>query len=423
MESIEFDSFPMEVIDSDIEKALLEIIPTYYINLLKEKMSKKVINKELSEKDAKRMSSEIFVFELVKGVNSINIDNTIMSLRLMFKKYPMQKNIFERIVSKAPLLQRPRAFMELCRFFDITHFKSQTELEILNDDVEKFIEKITNDKNVEQFGLPIINNYFDIAITFEAINIIKYLLLRYNIIVSEKICKHAVVIGNHEIIHLLEHYGGTFKNIHYNVFRDCSHFDIMYWGMINFGHDYLKKDTTCNSLYWSFITDNQFFWDSTYYDLTVVKDNFADINGLVALYNCLNIATYSDISFTFDDLITTIISKHDKMFDLIIQRIKFSEQEIAKITLKTFNLCLTSKNLHFIEMFYHLKPTIVLEIDDAGNNILHYLAKQSSKEVFNYIKSKIDTETFAKMMNVKNNKDETPLTISFKYDTTEYFAC
>lgn len=353
---------------------------------------------------------EVIVYELAMGVNKENLAKTIKLLDFIIPTNESLKSVLKKSLD-SKLYETSK--YDLYEHFNILYQKrkfDKIETIIMNNDEISF--NLLNFKTESQ-----LQYCYKKTIEFENIKFFKQLLMTYPCEIHPLTLITAINIGNQEIFRILQNTANVdFSSVLGSVFIDSHHYDLLRYAELYYNISFENLKQT-RSLLFALTKNLRFMNYSIQFDLTCIQDiyNSQDNLSKIISRDCMNILTSKNFSYNINHLALSIMYNNSKLFNYILNKVRVTNEEIEDFDKNVLQVVILSSNLEFISKIYERDNLLIYSNDRFENNILHYLMKQDSKEVFDYIVSKISKDNLTNMYQQKNVFNESPLDLQIKY--------
>lgn len=354
---------------------------------------------------------EILLLESVLGISMSNYDEAVGYICQAISRKPYLKSSLERLV-KDDIIYSFKVTNRL-----ISDFKLNEEcLEepdykcFEEDDVDGYIKfSLEHSKSALEAAID--------AIIWDDPKILKHIISRgLNASDLQKLGEHALVSGNIEIIRILEQNGVNYENYDLKQFDLMNHYDIIEWLVTNYGND-SKPHSFEVSLMRN--PDIEHYNIVLKYDLPSIfdmeyleEDRKSVVKDLIE-YGCINTISKID-NYICSDLLYCVIRYQKDIFNVIFSKID-DVMLPCENGLNILQSAILTSNIDFVKPIVEKNHKILFLRDRLKNNILHFCARQHSKEVFKYIISELSVKA-QEMIIEKNKFEETPLDLLKRYD-------
>ena len=409
---------------------------------------------------------ETLAFEISYGINKNKLEDCIKASEYLITLRPNLKYLIESSIKK----QRPT--IPICSFANYFGFEHkeipEEDIPIVEDNTDYLttlsIKDAEWDKNIYKVG-----SLLNKSIRYESIKLCKQILLtinsnqlfdcnRFRDIKSE-----IIRTGNLEIIRIFQQSGLNYDNLSKLVFMDSHHFDIIDWGMNVLC---VKVERTLrlstHSLYFHFVegipfrpcvVDNDdisciidsftMFSLRELYSMILNKesvfrrtDNIAEIEideilsvpnekklnpTMAIIENCKNMIYSINFEFTINNLGCAILYDRFEIFQFILEKININSSPIGVTNMNILQLAIIKGNVKYIGEIIKKNSTLLYLTDSFENNVFHYAMRQESKEIFKYLENNISPQEFVKMIQYKNNDNESPIDLGKKYEHFDFY--
>ena len=434
------------------------LIPEEYVERLRQSVSNEI------------EFLETLAFEISNGINKGKLEDCIKATEYLISLRQNLKYLIESSIKK----QKPT--IPICSYADHFHFEHKDIPEednlIIKDDEDfgKNMSLIDHNWDKKEYT---IKRILKKAIKYESIKICKYLLLiittsdMFDINASYILKAVIIKTGNIEIIRIFQQNGMNFNNIHMLTLIHSHHFDIIDWGINILGIKNNKNSImSAHSLYFHFVNKIPFKAnDIDNDDISCIIDSFVKFSKrelygsvlneeqmrsnifrrndsvdeieldeildhsneqelnptLTIIKNCRNMFYSIDFDFTLENLGCTILYDRFDMFQHILNKIDINSSPVGVTNMNILQLSIIKGNIKYIEEIIKKNPVLLYLTDSFENNIFHYSIKQESKEIFKFLENKVSKEEFIKMIQYKNNDNDSPYDLAKRYEHYDFF--